>query len=72
VSDHFLIGADLLVVPVVKAGRREQEVRIPPGRWTSYSGEEIEGPRTITVQVKLDEVPYFQRVIDVQRVSDLN
>ncbi|WP_232527931.1 glycoside hydrolase family 31 protein [Microbacterium suaedae] len=63
VDDQFLLGADVLVAPVVVAGARERDVHLPAGaRWTNAAtGERHDGGRTIRVAAPLDVIPVFLR-----------
>ncbi|HEY7488754.1 MAG TPA: glycoside hydrolase family 31 protein [Streptosporangiaceae bacterium] len=70
-DQEFMIGPDLLAAPVT-ADRAEAdgaagqptpvEVYLPTGRWIDlYSGQVVDGGRTITRQTGLDEVPLYLR-----------
>ncbi|SAK77064.1 alpha-glucosidase [Caballeronia pedi] len=50
-GDDMMLGASLLVAPVVEAGRTEREVYLPAGaRWASYwSGEVFDGGQSVTM-----------------------
>ncbi|MFX5714171.1 family 31 glucosidase, partial [Acinetobacter baumannii] len=56
-NDDMLIGASLLVAPVVEQGQRERSVYLPAGaRWVSYwSGEVFEGGQTVTLPAPWDQ-----------------
>ena len=56
-NDDMLIGASLLVAPVVEQGQRERSVYLPAGaRWVSYwSGEAFEGGQTVTLPAPWDQ-----------------
>ena len=60
VKDEFLMGDDMLVVPMVSPGTRREAV-IPPGTWRSDDGTTVKGPCEITVETPLDRLPYFTR-----------
>lgn len=62
VQDQFLIGRDLLVAPVVTPNARERQVKIPPGKWQSFRGETIDGPKTLTIAVALEDLPHYKRI----------
>ena len=59
VGDQFMMGAGLLVAPVVEKGQTERKVVIPPGTWIADDGEKVVGPKTITVKTPLSRLPYF-------------
>ncbi|NMV36970.1 TIM-barrel domain-containing protein [Ralstonia insidiosa] len=56
-NDDMLIGASLLVAPVVEQGQRERSVYLPTcARWVSYwSGEAFEGGQTVTLPAPWDQ-----------------
>ena len=61
IGDQYLLGATLMIAPVLtKApGRR---VYFPPGRWWDFwSGTQYEGPRWQAFRVPLDTAPIFVR-----------
>ncbi|MBB3260071.1 alpha-glucosidase [Paraburkholderia bannensis] len=54
--DDMMLGASLLVAPVVEAGQRERQVYLPAGaRWVDYwSGAVFEGGQTLTLPAPWD------------------
>ncbi|HKR56427.1 MAG TPA: TIM-barrel domain-containing protein, partial [Gemmatimonadales bacterium] len=59
---EFLVGADLLVVPVTRDGQRLKEVYFPAGRWLDLHTERVyEGPSTTVVPAPLEQIPMFLR-----------
>ena len=62
VIDEFMMGEDLLVVPVLKKGVASRDVVLPPGTWRADDGSSISGPCTITVRTPLSRLPHFVRV----------
>jgi len=62
-EDEYLLGADLLVAPVLD-WRNRRDVYLPAGRWESlFGGEVVEGPRTLrALRVPLDRIPVYVRV----------
>ena len=61
VRDQFLMGADLLVAPVVEKGATARTVVIPPGTWKGDDGAVVTGPTTIEVAAPLARLPHFVR-----------
>ncbi|WP_232531831.1 glycoside hydrolase family 31 protein [Microbacterium halophytorum] len=63
IEDQFLLGADLLVAPVVEPGARERDVHLPAGaRWTdAATREEHPGGQSVRVSAPLDVIPVFLR-----------
>ncbi len=63
IEDAYMFGPDVLVAPVMEAGRKERSVYLPTGsRWTNvWTGEESEGGRTVTTEAPLDQIPLFTR-----------
>lgn len=61
--DQWLLGPDLLVAPVWERGSRRRTVWIPPGEWVDFwdRTSTVEGPREVTVDVPLDELPMWVR-----------
>lgn len=62
--DQYLLGPDLLVAPVWRAGQRQREVYLPRGRWRDWwdpKAPTMAGPRRVTVDVPLDRIPVFVR-----------
>ncbi len=61
--DEWLLGPDLLVAPVWRSGSRNRAVWIPPGEWIDFwdRSATVEGPREITVDAPLDELPMWVR-----------
>ena len=60
VTDQFMLGDDLMVVPVVTESDTRQ-VRFPKGKWR-YNNSIITGPVTKTFTFKLDELPVFMKI----------
>ncbi len=57
-----MLGADILVAPVLYAGQREREVWLPAGEtWVALNGERYEGGRAVTVAAPMSEIPVFIR-----------
>ena len=61
-EDEFMLGPDLLVAPITSPGARERDVHLPPGRWTdAWTGDVIEGGRTVGAVAPLEHIPVFIR-----------
>ncbi len=62
IIDQFLLGDRLLVAPVLEKGAARRKVVIPEGRWKSYDGQIISGPKTVDVKISLDDLPFFELI----------
>jgi hypothetical protein len=62
-DDQFLVGDEILVAPVLKAGGTSREIYFPPGKWRDYwSGEIYSGPVIIKgYPAPLEKLPFFIR-----------
>ncbi len=59
---QYLLGDDLLVVPVTKPDMTVWPVYLPRGEWVDvWSGERFVGPSTIERQVPIGEIPVYCR-----------
>lgn len=59
---QYLYGADLLVAPVIRKGRRDWSVRLPKDSWIHlWSGGEYKGGRTISISAPFGQPPVFFR-----------
>lgn len=63
VDDQYLLGADLLVAPVLEAGARSRAVYLPAGTgWTDpRDGRRYDGGRTVELAAPLGSVPVLVR-----------
>ena len=62
IDDEFMIGADLLVAPILKPDLTARLVYLPAGVWFDYwTGAKHEGGRMIRVEAPLETVPLFVR-----------
>jgi len=62
IIDQFLLGDNLLVAPVLIKAATERTVIIPNGKWKSFDGQIINGPKTIQVKVTINDLPYFEKI----------
>lgn len=62
ITDQFLLGEKLLVAPVLEKGATSRKVVIPKGKWKSFDGKTIVGPKTLDIKVSLDDLPYFEKI----------
>lgn len=63
ISDEYLLGAGILVAPVLGPGITEREVYLPRGSsWRDlFTGERFEGGTTVVAAAPLDRIPVFAR-----------
>lgn len=60
-TDEWLVGKGLLAAPVLNEGGK-RSIYFPNDTWYDYhTGEMIRGPKTITVNKALDEIPLYVR-----------
>jgi alpha-glucosidase len=61
-DDAFLLGADLLVAPVLRPGACARSVYLPNGVWFDFwTGERWIGGQAVLVETPLDRIPLFFR-----------
>ena len=59
---QWMLGRDILVVPVLEAGVREWSVYLPEGEWIdAFSGEAMTGGTVVSRAVPIDELPVYVR-----------
>jgi alpha-glucosidase (family GH31 glycosyl hydrolase) len=62
VRDQFLLGADILVAPVLQPAATKRLIRIPAGRWQyGLDGTVLTGPGEVEVEVDLESLPWWRR-----------
>lgn len=59
ISDQFMLGAKILVAPVVEKNAN-RKVLFPPGKWKSADGKTINGPTTKEYDVLIDQLLWFE------------
>ena len=80
IDDQWLLGRDLLVAPVLRAGARSRRVYLPAGaRWQQVRvaadgsfadvGEPHRGGGTVTAPAPLADIPVFRRVRAEERAA---
>lgn len=61
-DQEWMLGANVLVAPVVERGARSRSVYFPGGCWRAASGgARYRGPRQAVVDAPLTKLPYFVR-----------
>ena len=61
-GSQFLLGPDLLVAPVTRAGATHWPVYLPAGAWYDFwTGERVEGGRSVSAPSPLESIPLFAR-----------
>ncbi len=61
-DQEWLLGADVLVAPVVQQGATQRDVYFPRGCWRSpLTGLRVNGSGSRTVAAPLDQLPFFFR-----------
>lgn len=60
-KDQFMLGEKYMVAPVVTK-ENARTVKLPKGRWKDDLGKTHKGGKTITIDVPLSRLPYFEKV----------
>ena len=60
-KDQFMLGDKYLVAPMVGKGT-SRTVMLPKGVWKDDLGKTFKGPRTMTIKVPLERLPYYERI----------
>jgi alpha-D-xyloside xylohydrolase len=60
-DQEWLLGANVLVAPVVEEGATGRSVYFPPGCWRNPRTGRVRGPSTRRVAAPLGRLPYFVR-----------
>jgi alpha-glucosidase (family GH31 glycosyl hydrolase) len=62
IKNQFLIGADLLVAPILEKKATKRTIIVPKGTWKNADGQVFKGPKTIEVKVDLETLPYLIKI----------
>ena len=62
-KDQFMLGDKYLVAPMVEKGN-SRVVRLPKGRWKDDLGKIHKGGKSVTIDVPLSRLPYYERLGD--------
>ncbi len=62
INDIFMLGEDYLVAPVLVKGQIKKDIPLPAGKWLAWNGKEYQGGQTVTLDVTLADLPYFQKL----------
>ena len=61
-DDEFLLGADLLVAPVLAPGTTSRQVYLPAGTWFDWHTDEaLAGSRWVVAPTPMDRIPLYAR-----------
>lgn len=61
VKDQFMLGKKLMVAPLVEKSAT-RKIIFPTGKWKAEDGKIFKGPLVKTFDVKLDELPVFEKI----------
>jgi alpha-D-xyloside xylohydrolase len=62
IGDQFLFGPSILVSPVTEPGATTRHLYLPKAQWYDFwTGNAIEGGKTIDAPVTLDRIPLYVR-----------
>ncbi len=71
IDDQYLLGADLLVCPVLTKGAQTRVVYLPKGEWYDYwTGKKYEGQQFRNVVCPPDQLPLFVRAGGIIPMQD--
>ncbi len=71
IEDEFLLGEDLLVVPILEENQTSKQVVLPPGEWISYWDEAAyQGPSKVNFETPLERIPLLVRAGCVLPMAD--
>ncbi|MDR2918601.1 MAG: glycoside hydrolase family 31 protein [Tannerella sp.] len=61
-KDQFMLGDRYIVAPMVQSGSKRQ-VQLPKGTWKDDTEKRFKGPKKIEIDVPIDRLPYFEKVV---------
>lgn len=61
-NDQFMLGSKLLVAPATEKGQTTKKVFLPKGKWKSDEGKMYKGGQSVTIDVPLKRLPYFELI----------
>jgi len=62
IDDQFLLGADLLIAPILRQGATARSVYLPRGQWFDFwTGESHTGGMHVLAKADLDVIPLYVR-----------
>lgn len=64
-KDQFMLGDKYLVAPVVTSSNT-RTVYLPKGNWVDDQGKKYRGGKTITVEITLDRLLYFKKIVSTK------
>jgi len=64
IKDQFLLGSKIMVAPLAEKGNRSREVVFPEGKWLGDDGIIVTGPATVKIDVPLERLPWYRKVIN--------
>lgn len=62
IRDQFMLGDSFMVAPMLSPGEGTREVVLPKGKWRGDDGKVYKGGKTVTIEVPMDRIPYFEKL----------
>ena len=62
ITDEFMLGEDILVVPILKKGEFSKDIVFPKGTWRDEDGNTYEGGKTHRVATPIDSLTWYRRI----------
>lgn len=60
-KDQFMLGDKYMITPVVTK-ENTRAVKLPKGTWKDELGKKYKGGKTISIEVPLSRLPYFEKI----------